>query len=73
MVTYPPARAHAGSGHDDGPAAYMIDGNGCRRFAGKVQSRQVEGIPPCTKQFGGLRVIALRVAFEYLGSRYRHR
>lgn len=34
--------------------------------------RQVERIPPFAKQFGCFRFIALRVAFEYLGSRYRH-
>ena len=73
VVAHATAGAHAGAGHDDGPAMDAVYRNGFGGLAREMQSGEIKRIVSLLKQLRHRRLQALRMASEYLGSGNRHR
>src|SRR5438874_12317574 len=72
MMADPAAGRHARSGHDDGAALDLVDGNGSRRVACEMQSRKREGVYPLIEQRRHHGAEFIAVPLENLSCGYRH-
>ena len=73
MVAHAPARAHAGTGHDDSAARDIVQRPGLGLLARQVQSVKTERIMPVPNALGDFRLQGVQVALHDFGHGDRHR
>ena len=73
MVSDPPSRTHARTGHDDRAASYSVDGNRIGRLTCEMQIRYAEWVAAFAKQTRDRRIEAFGMAREDLGCQDCHR